>query len=423
MPSSAVVSTSVERAGQRGRRRSGPRSGVGLLVGRGRVEAHRPRRLGVRRAHRVDAAAVGRDLHVGVGERRRPVSRVNSPLATSSRNTGARPSSSATSTSAEPSGVHTSALARPVVPVAGQVADGPVGRASTTREPAVARVVRRGALLRARRATDCPSGLKLRAVVLASRRRRAATRRSPRRHVDRAPGRRAVRPRSGTRQVVATVEPSGLTSYSASTSARARLRGQVGQLELRLVAGRSASASVPAKSRGAPGPRSWSQNRTGHPLVQDRRDLLLLALLALRASSSSSLVRATGTSARRARRCRRRPRPRRGRRRPARSATTRASPPPAGSSQSSATSSSSSSAVRVGTGGGEQQRAVGQERRPALALGAAGQPPRRSLARRVDLPERGDPLRALRVRASARRSPAGVPSGDRVSPAPRGRST
>jgi len=54
--------------------------------------------------------------------------------------------------------------------------------------------------------------------------------------------------------------------------------------------------------------------------------------------------------------------------------------------------------VRIGPAGGEQERAVGQERRPArFARGGARQPASRHGIGRVDLPEGGGHLLALCV--------------------------
>ncbi len=184
--------------------------------------------------------------------------------------------------------------------------------------------------------------------------------------------------------------------------------------------GDSAAASDPAKRRGASGPRSWSQKRTG--TLSCRIAETFFSLRCLRFAASASALSdegnvmeltttvpdpaATSTWSTP----------------PARVATTRASPPSAGSSQSRETSSSSSS--EAGSGRAEVNSSEPSGRNAA--------PP--------------SPF-ALRVRRRAGRSPAGstshsavthlvrlgfsvwtavtsrLPSGDSRSPAPRGRST
>ena len=226
-------------------------------------------------------------------------------------------------------------------------------------------------------------------------------------------------PRSRTSQVVTIVEPSRLTSYSRRSSARPAS----GVRSLRSIFGSAAvssSASRPVKMRGAPGPRSSSQNRTG--TLWCRIAVTFFSLRSLRFACSASWVSedgkvlaetttvpesaATWTSSMP----------------PGREATTRASPPSAGSSHSSVSSvwSSSSSA---GSGRAEVNSSEPSGRKAAPA----------------------SPF-ALRVRRRAGRSPAGsvsqsavtylvrlefsvctavtsrVPSGDRVRPAPRGSS-
>ncbi len=282
MPSSAVASTSSRRPGQRGSR-ARARQDLGLLVGRGRVEAHGAERLGVRRAHRVDVAAVGRDLHVGVGERV-----VGQPGELAARDVEPEHRRPAVLVGGEhergPVGRPLQRARGPVVPVAGEVAHGPVGD-RVDGDPAVTRVVRRRALLRHER-DRLAVRAEARAVVLALDvvEHAPAGRRSRRRS---GPGRSAGRPARAAPHVVATVEPSGLTAYIPSTRA---LPGS-GVRSVRSSFGSSPSAagspSVPAKSRGAPGPRSWSQNRTGTRSCRIAETFFSLRSLRFAASASS----------------------------------------------------------------------------------------------------------------------------------------
>ena len=108
-------------------------------------------------------------------------------------------------------------------------------------------------------------------------------------------------------------------------------------------------------------------------------------------------------------------RPRRHRSRPGGWRATRASPPPAGSSQSAGrrlvARRPPSGSGRAETNSSEPS---GRNAGAGLALGAAGQPPRRALAVRVDLPQRGD----VHLCASGPAPPPRPPAGARPATAP-----
>ena len=242
-------------------------------------------------------------------------------------------------------------------------------------------------------ATDCPSGL-MRGFSYSDSTSSSRIRRSP---VATSMSASAMRspPRSRTSQVVTIVEPSRLTSYSR----RSRARPASGVRSLSSILGSAAvssSTSVPVKIRGAPGPRSSSQNRTG--TLSCRIAVTFLSLRSLRFAFSASwvsedgkglggdhhragvgrdvdVVDASGT-----------------RGHDPRLTALRGQQP-----QQRLLGLLVVLGLRVGPRRGEQQRAVGQEGRGGLALGAAGQASRGPLAGRVDLPERGDVLGALGV--------------------------
>ena len=343
MPSSAVASTSSSRAGQGGRL-ARARQRHGLLVGGGRVEAHRAQRLGVRRAQGVDGLPVGRDLHVGVGE---VVVRQPGELARRDVDPEDRRAAVLVGVQHQRRAVRRplQRARRPVVPVAGEVAQRCRRRPSTTATRRSPGSVRASSASRATMASRLPVGAEPRAVVLAL----GVVEQQPPlpgRDVDQRQRRSAGRRARARAQVVTTVEPSGLTSYSSRSEGAARRRGVRSVSSIRGSVARLGVAERPGEQprrgrdrgrgpRTAPGTLSCRIAETFFVLA-----LLALRLLGVLARPSDGKVAERQHDragvARDARRRRRR-RARWRRRAPRRRA--------AGSSHSSATSSSSSSSA------------------------------------------------------------------------------
>ena len=190
---------------------------------------------------------------------------------------------------------------------------------------------------------------------------------------------------SSTRQVATTVDPSGVTSYSARSSAPPGAGVRSVQVSSSPPPG-SAVTGDAASSRGRAGPRSWSQNRTG--VLSCRIAVTLASLRAARRVASSSAVTAPGrvadvqTTVPASRATTGPPSP------PGRVPAATASPPPAGSVHSAGGGSSSVAAGYRSRG--EEQQVTGRgERGVVLAGVAAGEAAGRPDTGGIDLPQRG----------------------------------
>ena len=199
------------------------------------------------------------------------MSRVTAPVARSTRNSGALPVSSAVTTSAAESGVQRDG-GDPAVPARRDVARRrrrPRGRRRSACPGARCAEVRRVR----RQATHRPSGDTATGpstVWPGSSSEHARVRRRPASATSSATRARRDPPcGSSTRHVVTTVDPSGVTSYAACSSAPpgSGVRSvQVDRARRRPVGRRRAAAA-------GPGPRSWSQYRTGPPSCRIAGDL------------------------------------------------------------------------------------------------------------------------------------------------------
>ena len=415
VPSPAVGLDLGQRAGH-GQGQAGRRQRAGPLVGGGGVQGDR---LGgaamvARRAYSRRPSGVGAQVGEGaVGADSRVTRRRRA--ATSTRNTGVRPSSSATKNTARLSAAQTGSGGHRSRPAgrsrpspAGQV-DQPqadvagAGRGRRCRPRADHRAGRRGS--RRRRPTEVAGSS-------------SSTRRSPLATSIATSSERGL-PTSPVSQPVTTVAPSGVTATSTSSRARPGRRGQRPARRRPLVGRRRGGREQPRLPRAqvvVP-----VADRVG--LEQLRADPGVVAGL-VAALVGLQVVGPGVDAGARTPPCRRRGPPR-SRSIPAGgSATRRASPPPAGSSHRRATSPSGLGVGRRprGRARAEVNSSDPSGRKAALASPGAERVSRRGAAS----PAGSSSHRALRT--SCRRGPAvatevtrRAPSGERARPATRGR--
>jgi hypothetical protein len=213
------------------------------------------------------------------------------------------------------------------------------------------------------------------------------------------------------------VRPSGVTSYSASSSAEPG--SGVRSVQSSRASGSSGGAA--ASSRGRSGPRSWSQNRTGWPSC--RIAVTFAVRRAFRRAASSSAVTAPGSVAAvhatvpAVRATTGLPSP------PGRVPWSVASPPPAGSRHSAAGGSSPSFSP---SGSGRAER---KSRSPVGVKAGSLSPGSPRVSRRAGRTPAGSTSHsAPRYRVPSASGvetwvTSRVPSGASTSPAQRGRAT